>query len=309
MKRYKHVLIGILLLIIVSTLLEPSFLKMNNIMNILRQASILFCLSLGLTAVVLTGQIDLSVGSVAALTGCVCAKLMVSGHSVPVAILSSMVIGIIAGIMNGFLVAAFQLPSFVSTYGVQMVASGLALIVMKGGVIYDLPKGFTFFGIGYVGAVPFPILLAAGLCLIMYVVLEHTCYGRNIYMLGQNKMAALYSGANTFLLHISSFMVCGFFASLGGIIMTARLNAADAGMCEAYGLQIVAAVVVGGTSLLGGEGGVPGTALGAIILTMILNIMNMTGVQSAWQNLVLGVIMIVLVFVNRISGKTINPSS
>ncbi len=299
MKKYRYVLAGIIALSIIATAIEPSFLSAANLINVLRQSSVLLLLCLGLTGVVLTGNIDLSVGSVAALTGCVCAKLMISGHPIPLSILCSLSIGILAGAFNGFLVGVLELPSFVSTYGVNMVASGLALIVMKGGIIYDLPPAFTVLGIGYLGRIPVPIILSMILFLFLFLLWNHTTFGRNVYMIGKNKAAAVYSGVDHLSILFRSFILSGLTASIGGIVMTARLNAADAGMCDAYGLQIVAAVVVGGTSLLGGEGGVAGTVLGAIILTIITNIMNMTGVASAWQNFVLGIIIILLVFVNR----------
>lgn len=299
MKRYRYVLAGIIVLAVIAAVIEPSFLSINNIINIVRQASVLLLLCIGLTGVVLTGNIDLSVGSVAALTGCICAKLMVSGYSIPVSILCSLLIGLLTGACNGFLVGVMRLPSFVSTYGMNMVVSGIALIVMRGGIIYDLPPSFTFFGIGYLGMVPVPIILGLILYLFLWLLWNHTTFGRNVYMIGKNMEAAVYSGVDHLGILLKSFIISGLCASVGGIVMTARLNAADAGMCDAYGLQIVAAVVVGGTSLLGGEGGVTGTVLGALILTVITNIMNMTGIASAWQNLVLGVLIILLVFFNR----------
>ena len=298
MKRYRYVLAGMLVLSIIAALIQPSFLSVNNLINIFRQASVLLLLCLGLTGVVISGNIDLSVGSVAALTGCVCAKLMISGHSILLSMMLSLLIGIAAGACNGFLVGVLELPSFVSTYGMNMVASGLALIVMRGGIIYDLPASFTVLGIGYLGIIPVPIILSLILYLCLLLLWNYTVFGRNVYMIGKNKAAAVHSGVNQLGILFKTFIISGLSASIGGIIMTARLNAADAGMCDAYGLQIVAAVVVGGTSLLGGEGGVTGTVLGAVILTIITNIMNMTGVASAWQNLVLGVIIILLVFAN-----------
>ena len=156
MKRYRYDLAGMLVLSAIAALIQPSFLSIDNLVNILRQASVLLLLCLGLTGVVISGNIDLSVGSVAALTGCVCAKLMISGHSIPISMLLSLLIGIVAGACNGFLVGVLELPSFVSTYGMNMVASGLALIVMRGGIIYDLPTSFTTLGIGYLGPAPPP---------------------------------------------------------------------------------------------------------------------------------------------------------
>lgn len=296
-------IISILSLAVISTVLQPSFLSLSNILVILRQTSILLILSLGLTGVVLTGNIDLSVGANAALTGCICARLLVNGMPVVPAILISLGVGTITGLANGLLVGMLELPSFVATYGVNMVACGVAMIVMNGGVIYDLPKGFTKLGIGYIGSLPIPVIVAAILFVFFFFLYGKTTLGRNIYMIGLNRQAAEYSAVNTLIILLAAYMLCGITGSIGGIILTARLNAADAGMSETYGLQIVAAVVVGGTSLLGGEGGVNGTVMGALILTMIVNIMNMNLVNSSWQNFILGIIILLMAWINMITSS------
>ena len=296
--KYVYVVLSLLFMMIISSLLSPSFLTMGNLITILRQASILLMLSLGLTAVVITGNIDLSVGSCAALTGCICAKMLVADVPVIAAMLVSISIGLVIGIVNGFLVGVIKLPSFVATYGMNMVASGLAMIVMNGGVIYGLPAKFTTIGIGYAGRIPIPIIISGVMCLIVYILLQKTTFGRNLYMIGLNIQAAGYSAINCLGTLLAAYAFCGVTGALGGIMMTARLNAADAGMSETYGLQIVAAVVMGGTSLLGGEGGVVGTVIGAIILTIIVNIMNIVGVNSNWQNFAVGIVIILMVWID-----------
>lgn len=296
--KYVYVVLSLLFMIIISSLLSPSFLTVSNLITILRQASILLMLSLGLTAVVITGNIDLSVGSCAALTGCICAKMLVAGVAVPAAMLISISIGLAIGIVNGCLVGVIKLPSFVATYGMNMVASGLAMIVMNGGVIYGLPAKFTTIGIGYIGRIPIPIIISGLMLLIVYILLQKTTFGRNVYMIGFNMQAANYSAINCLGTLQAAYAFCGVTGALGGIMMTARLNAADAGMSETYGLQIVAAVVMGGTSLLGGEGGVIGTVIGAIILTIIVNIMNIVGVNSNWQNFAVGIVIILMVWID-----------
>lgn len=295
-KRYLYTVGSLILLCVAASLINSEFLKLSNFVTIFRQASILLMLSLGLTVVVLTGNIDLCVGAIATLTGCVCAKLMEAGLSIPLAIGISLLIGILAGLINGFLVGFLNLPSFVATYGMNMTLNGIALMVMQGGIIYDLPAGYNWIGAGYVGPVPVPILLSGAGLLVLALLLRKTTFGRNVYMLGLNRAAARYSATNPLGTLMKAFLLSGLTASIGGIMMTARLNAADAGMSESYGLSIVAAVVVGGTSLLGGEGGVEGTFFGAIILTTILNIMNMNGVNSSWQNLVLGLLILGIVW-------------
>lgn len=301
--QYFYVLLSLLFMVVVSAMLSPSFLSLGNLITILRQASILLMLSLGLTAVVITGNIDLSVGSCAAFTGCVCAKMLVAEIPIFVAILLSLSIGMMIGLINGLLVGALKLPSFVATYGMNMVASGLAMIVMNGGVIYGLPKQFTTIGIGHIGKIPIPIILSAFMVVVVYMLLQRTTFGRNVYMIGFNTPAANYSAVNCLGTLLLVYMFCGITGSMGGIMMTARLNAADAGMSETYGLQIVAAVVMGGTSLLGGEGGVGGTVIGAIILTIIVNIMNIVGVNSNWQNFAIGIVIILMVWIDIYTRK------
>lgn len=285
-------------LVLLASLINPSFLSPGNLMTILRQASILLLLSLGLTAVVITGNIDLSVGACAALSGCVCAKLLTQGAPMAAAMLAGMCVGLAAGICNGLLVGVLHLPSFVATYGMNMVIGGLAVIVMNGGIIYGLPGSLTNLGIGYLGPFPIPVVLAFALTAIMYLVLDKTTFGRNVYMIGFNKEAARYSAIDYLKILTISYVLCGLSGSFGGIMMTARLNAADAGMSDTYGLQIVAAVVIGGTSLLGGEGGVVGTVIGAVVLTMIVNIMNLNGINTNWQNFAIGLIIILMVWID-----------
>lgn len=296
--KYFYLVLSLLLMGVVFSMISSSFLTLSNLITILRQASILLMLSLGLTAVVITGNIDLSVGSCAALTGCICAKMLVAESPIVIAVVASLMIGLAIGLVNGLLVGVLKLPAFVATYGMNMVASGLATIVMNGGVIYGLPGKFTTIGIGYVGIIPIPIIISAVMVVVVYILLQKTTFGRNIYMIGFNTQAAEYSAINCLGTLLAAYIFCGITGSLGGIMMTARLNAADAGMSETYGLQIVAAVVMGGTSLLGGEGGVIGTVIGAIILTIIVNIMNIVGVDSNWQNFAVGIVIILMVWID-----------
>lgn len=267
-------------------------------MTILRQASVLLILSSGLTAVVLTGGIDLSINNTAGLVGCVVAQFLLMDVSIPVVIIIGLLIGLIVGVFNGFLVGVLHLPPFVATYGTNMVVLGLATIVMQGTVIYNLPRNFTPIGIGYVGEIPIPVIIGFVLVIIFYFLLQKTTLGRNIYMLGFNPIASRYSGSRSVLIALQAYGLSGLTAALGGIVMTARLNAADANMGNSYGLQIVAAVVMGGTSLLGGEGGIFGTVIGALVLTIIVNVMNLVGVNSYLQSLAIGVVIIVMVWID-----------
>ncbi|MDF2611279.1 MAG: transporter permease [Lachnospiraceae bacterium] len=286
-------LIGLFILILISIIIAPNFRTLNNMIVILRQASVLLILSSGLTAVLLTGSMDLSVGATAGFIGCICARCINNGIPIPVAILIGIGIGILVGYINGSL--AGLLPSFIATYATNWVMSGLAIIVMNGSVIYDLPKGFTLIGIGYLGPIPILVIIAAVITVVLLILLQKTTYGRQVYSCGSNAEAARYSGLPVKKIMMSSFIICSVCAGIAGMIITARLNAADASMGDSYGLQTVAAVVIGGTSMLGGEGGIGGTVVGALILTIIVNVMNLLGVTSFAQSMVVGIVIIMMV--------------
>ena len=200
-----------------------------------------------------------------------------------------MIVGCINGLLAGIL------PSFIATYGTNWVMSGLAVIVMQGAVIYDLPKGFTDIGVGYIGPIPNLIIIAAIVVIIIYILLQRTTYGRQVYTYGSNAVAAKYAAVPVKKIMVSAFMMCSMCAGMAGMLITARLNAADAAMGDSYGLQTVAAVVIGGTSMLGGEGGVLGTVIGSLILTIIVNVMNLKGIPSFAQGLVVGIVIIAMV--------------
>lgn len=286
-------LMGLIVLIIISAIIAPNFRTMDNMITIFRQASVLLVLSAGLTAVLLIGGMDLSVGATAGFIGCICAQLLKAGVPIPVAFLIGIGIGMIVGCINGLL--AGILPSFIATYGTNWVMSGLAVIVMQGAVIYDLPKGFTDIGVGYIGPIPNLIIIAAIVVIIIYILLQRTTYGRQVYTYGSNAVAAKYAAVPVKKIMVSAFMMCSMCAGMAGMLITARLNAADAAMGDSYGLQTVAAVVIGGTSMLGGEGGVLGTVIGSLILTIIVNVMNLKGIPSFAQGLVVGIVIIAMV--------------
>ena len=207
-------------------------------------------------------------------------------------------VGLVIGLLNGFLVAVIKLPPFIATYATNWVLKGLSIIVMSGAVIYDLPAGFTVFGTGYVGKIPIIVIFALVIVAAVYFFLQKTTLGRDIYAYGSNREAARYSAVNTGRSVYMAFGLCSMTAAVGGLLMTARLNAAEAAMGDAYGLQTVAAVVIGGTSMLGGEGGVLGTLFGGILLTIIVNIMNLLGTSSLAQPMVVGAVILLMVLMD-----------
>lgn len=291
-------LISILILVVIASVLSPSFRSLDNFVTIIRQASVLVVLSAGLTAVLLTGGMDLSVGTTAAFAGCLCAQLLKIGVPSAVIFPIGLCIGLAVGLLNGFLVAVIKLPAFIATYATNWVLKGLAIIVMSGAVIYDLPSGFTVFGTGYIGKIPIIVIFTVSVVAVVYFFLQKTTIGRDIYFYGSNKEAARYSAVNINRSVYMAFALCSMTAALGGLLMTARLNAAEAAMGDAYGLQTVAAVVIGGTSMLGGEGGIIGTVFGGILLTVIINIMNLLGTSSLAQPMVVGIVILAMVLMD-----------
>ena len=301
--RALYSLIGLTLLVMIAIISTPEFATINNMITIFRQASLLLIMSAGLTAVLLTGGMDLSVGATAGLAGCICAQLIKLNVHIGFAFLIGILIGAVIGLINGLL--SGLLPSFVATYGTNWVISGLGIVVMQGAVIYDLPSEFTKLGIGYVGPVPNLVILAAITVLFLNVLLSKTTFGKQVYQYGSNPTAAFYAAVPTRKIVLSAFILCGITAAFAGMLMTARLNAADAAMGNAYGLQTLAAAVIGGTSQKGGEGGVWGTVIGALILTIVVNVMNLLGISSLAQGIVIGSVIIIMVLIDTTirSGK------
>lgn len=296
-----YCIVAMVVVVGICSYFSPEFRTTDNFITILRQASLLLILSTGLTAVLITGGMDLSVGQTAAFVGCVCAQLLKQGVPFIAIFPIGLALGALVGLLNGFLVAIVKLPSFVATYATNWVLKGVSIIVMAGAVIFGLPSGFTWFGVGYVGPIPVIIIVAALVVVIAYFILQRTTWGRDVYAYGSNSEAALYSAMNVNRTVFSAFMFCSMTAAIGGLLMSARLNAAEAAMGDAFGLQTVAAVVVGGTSMLGGEGGVAGTVVGALFLTAIVNIMNLYGIPSTAQPMVVGVAIITMVLIDSTS--------
>ncbi len=291
-------LFGLIVIVLISSIISHRFLRVDNLITILRQSSILLILSLGLTGVVLTGGIDLSVSAIAAFVGCTIAQLLKSGMSIPLVVVIGLTIGGLIGILNGLLIGKLKMPPFVATYGMMMVVNGFSLIMMQGSIIYGLPESFTWFGVGYLGFMPIPVILAFLTAVIFIILFRKTTFGAELYILGANETAAKYSAIPVDKRLITIYGISGLTAGLAGLILTARLDAAEVAMSEAFGLQTVAAVVIGGTSLLGGEGGAFGTVIGALILTIVVNIMNLTGISSFIQPIVIGSVIITTVFID-----------
>jgi ribose transport system permease protein len=287
------------LLCIVMTIASPVFLTGTNALNVLRVASLLVILGIGETIVILTAGIDLSIGAVLTISSVIAASALKAGMPLPLALPSGLMVGAALGFLNGLMVAVVKLPPFIATYGMMWVAFGFAVVLLKGQVIYGFDEAFRFLGVGHLMGVPMPIVVMVILWIPAYLLLRRTTFGRSLYAVGANQEAARLSGVKKDQTLILAYTLSGFLSAAAGLVYVARLNASEAGIGVNMLLPTIAAVVIGGTSLFGGEGGIVGTLIGALIMTIVQNGMNLLGIESVWQGVVLGALIVIAVLLDQ----------
>jgi ribose transport system permease protein len=292
-----------LLICIILSLLNDSFLSLGNILNVLRQASLLFFIASGLTLVVLTAGLDLSVGANVALSACLAGTVIQHTGSPLLGILTGLLAGGIVGLLNGVMVTALRIPSFIATYGMLWVLNGLTYWYMAGETIHGFPPGFRQIGSGYLLGLPIPVYLLLIFLAIGTAFAQRTIWGQEIYAVGANPVAARLSGIPVSRRLLLVYCVSGTMAGLASIIFLARLNSAEADIGESLTLPAIAAVLIGGTSLFGGVGTVFGTFIGALILTLVLNGMNLLSVNANWQPFITGLIVILAVWLDMTTRR------
>lgn len=306
-------LIFLLVLIAFFSIRDPGFRTSENAFNVLRQVSFVGIIAVGMTFVILTAGIDLSVGSSLAFAGIVAASAAKGTRSllqggikdqggvhVLYAFLAAVGIGLGIGLLQGFLIAKLQIPAFVVTLGGLGGWRGATLVWSGGQPISSFSKDFTHWGKGYVGPVPIPVIVLLSFVAIAHIVLRYTQYGRWIYALGGNREAARLSGLNTTLLTMSVYVITGFCAGVSAFLLTSRLNSAEQIAGQNYELQAIAAVVIGGTSLFGGEGGVIGTLIGVLLIGVLNNGLVILNVSPYYQPIVVAAIIVLSVFIDRL---------
>lgn len=294
---YSRILILLVLCALIS-FFSPHFLQASNIINILRQAAILNILGVGMTVVIITGGIDLSNGAVLALSSCTAAILLKdAGLPMPIGIIAAVIIGSCCGLINGTMVAKVAIPPFVITYAMMFFTRGLAFLLLQGKIIYGFTPEFRFIGTGYLWGVPMPIIISAVATIIFIFIQKYTPFGSEIYAVGADEEASMLSGIRTKSVVIRVYILSGILSALAGIVYMARLNASEPVIGEAFPLDAIAAVLIGGTPLSGGEGGVGGTVIGALVITIIINAMNLLGISSLLQTFVLGALIIIMISV------------
>ena len=298
--RYGIVL-SFLILFVALALANPNFLSTVNILNVLRQASINGILAIGMTFVILTGGIDLSIGSILAIAGVVAGGLVAGDTPSPplLAFLAAVGTGALFGSINGTLIARFSVPAFVVTLGMLSVARGATLLYSGGRPIPGVSPEFRFLGQGFLAGIPVPVIIFAIVFVIAWVVLRFTVYGRWIYAVGGNVRSAKTSGINTRWVIFSAYLIMGALAGLAGMVLTARTTAALPQAGLGYELDAIAAVVIGGTSLTGGVGSVSYTLIGTLIIAIISNGLDLMGVSSYYQQIIKGSIIVLAVLIDR----------
>ena len=292
-------LIGLVLLCAVLWILTPHFLTVSNLLNIVQQTSINAIVAAGMTFVIISGGIDLSVGSIVALSGVVLGVvLQMNQPPLVTPLFAALAAGVGCGLVNGLLISFGRLPPFIVTLGMMSVARGAALVFTEGRPVSGFDENFRSIATGNIAAVPAPVIVMLIVYAIAQLVLTRTTFGRYVYAIGGNEEATRLSGVAVRFHKTAVYGVAGLMSAVAAIVLTARLNSAQpiAGMM--YELDAIAAAVIGGTSLLGGEGSLGGTLIGALIMGVLRNGLNLLGVSSFLQQIVIGVVIVVAVLVD-----------
>lgn len=294
-------MLGLIILVIVVTVLNPAFLEPLNILNLLRQVAINALIAFGMTFVILTGGIDLSVGSTLALSSAIMAGMIVSDVTPLIAIGASCLLGAGLGAVNGVFITKGKMAPFIVTLATMTIYRGLTMVFTEGNPITGLGDSLTFqmFGRGYFLGIPVPAITMAIMFVLLWVLLNKTTFGRKTYAIGGNEKASVISGIRVQRIKIMVYSLTGFLAALSGAILTSRLDSAQPTAGSSYELDAIAAVVLGGTSLSGGRGRIVGTLVGALIIGTLNNGLNLLGVSSFYQSVVKGIVILVAVLMDR----------
>ena len=295
----------VLMLCVVLALSSDAFFTASNLLNVLRQASLVFLIAFGLTLVIVTAGVDLSIGANVALSACLAATAIKATGSVVLGVAIGVACGAGVGLLNGLMVTWLRIPPFIATYGMLWVLNGITYWYMAGDTIHGFPPGLRALGSGYVLGVPVPIYLMLAFLAAGTLFTRYTTYGQEIYAIGANTEAARLSGIPVRSRLNLVYVLSGAMAGLAAIVYLARLNSAEADIGESLTLPPIAAALIGGTSLFGGVGTLTGTLVGSIILTLVLNGMNLLAVNANWQPLVTGVIVLVAVWVDIVTRQRV----
>lgn len=282
---------------------SPHFLTGTNLSSVVRQTVVINIMALGMTMIIICGGIDLSVGSILAMGGLLGAMAMEKGWPIPAGVLVGILTGMVCGWANGFLTTRLKINPFIVTLGSLGIIRGLALIISNGLPVHQLPKGFAYLGEGTVLHVPFVLFVLIVCAVIVHVILEHTKLGRYAFAIGSNSEAALYAGVNIGLVTVAIYTLGGMLTGLAGMIEASRLMTGQPTAGQGYELQAIAAVVIGGGSLRGGEGTVVGTLVGAFIMGLLANGSDLLGISPYLQQAIIGAVIILAVAIDELRKR------
>lgn len=302
---YFGILIALIVLCVVMSFASKSFLTVSNLLNVSQQISTNFLIAIGMTFIILLGGIDLSVGSVIALTSLVMAIMMKNLHfPVLISVILGLLFACAIGLITGLLITTFDLPPFIATLGIMSVTRGAAYTITGGQPLYSMPEGFLAVTARYGGVPVFTILIMVCVYLVAAYVLKYTKYGRYIYAIGGNKNCAKLSGINVKRVETTAYVISALCSGIAAIVLTARLDSAVPTNADGAEMDAIAAVVIGGTSMSGGEGSVTGTVIGVLIIGVIANGLNLLNVPQGAQRMVKGLIIVLAVIIDVLRRRT-----
>lgn len=304
-KENMGILIGLLVLCIIISVINPEFLSTNNLMNVLRQTSTNMYLAIAMTMVIILGGIDLSVGSIIAVTGVATTMLIaLAGFPIWLAVIAGLLVGMLFGAFNGYVVATTIIPPFIVTLATMNIARGAAYVITDGKPVRVMSDSFNNIGSGYVGGViPMPVIYLIVIIIIAYLIMNKTKLGRYMYAVGGNSEAAKYAGINIKKIQIFAYTFSGLMAGIAGVVLSSRMFSGQPTAGNMAELDAIAAVVLGGTSMTGGSGRIGGTVIGALIIGILSNGLNLMGVSSFWQYIIKGVVILVAVYADVVKKK------
>lgn len=298
-------LLALIVLVILVSIVNPSFIAPTNLLNLLRQVSTNALIAFGMTFVIITGGIDLSVGSTLALSSALMAGTIAAGMDPLLAMILSLAVGTVFGAVNGLLITKGNMAPFIATLATMTIYRGLTLVYTNGNPITGIGDSFIFkfVGRGYLFGIPFPVVLMIVSFILLYILLHKMTFGRKTFAIGGNEKASFIAGIKNDRIKIGIYALSGLMASLAGIIITSRLDSAQPTAGTSYEMDAIASVVLGGTSLSGGRGRLVGTLIGALIIGTLNNGMNLLGISSFYQQVVKGIVIIIAVLLDRKNKK------
>lgn len=292
--------IAAVVIFLIFGVLNPNFLTSGNLRDIAVSASVNAIIGLGITFVIITGGIDLSVGSIASFVGIVSASLMVNAGTSPfLALLIGIGLGLVSGALNGVLITKLKLPPFIATLGTMSIYQGFAYVVTNGRPVYNVPKDFVFMLNSYVAGIPVAVILVAVLAVLCWLLLRRTVFGQNVIATGGSEETAWLSGVRVDRVKIAVYALSGVLAGVGGLVVVARINAAQTDAGSPYLLTAIASAVIGGANLMGGEGRIAGTLVGALILGALTNGLVLLNVPSFYEQIVTGLVVVIAVALDQ----------